>query len=273
MAKKTTKAKAMWKEQCYAEKGIEYVCEDGKDYIIAPIFGRIKPLLVNGNEKIGEGVYHFSTLPTTAEFTAVIDGREYTENGTCPCSCKGCYATKGNYRYNTTKASLLIKTRLVRVEIDFVKRAILAQIEADHISFIRIHASGDFFSAEYVEMWKEIIKASPSCTFWTYTKYSEAVTAFDSFSNANIVKSVIPHHGFNFGHIDYIIAVYEELKKQGKSVYICRCGIDKNQHCNNCKSCSTHEFVLFIEHSTEYKAEKDPLFETVKAIIEAQEEQ
>lgn len=171
MAKKTTKAEAAYKKECYARHGIEYICEDGKDYINAPVFGKIKPLLVNGNEKIGEGVYHFSTLPTTAEFTAEINGLTFSERGTCPCSCKGCYATKGNYNYNSTKASLLIKTRLVRVGIDFVKRAILAQIEADQISFIRIHASGDFFSVEYVEMWKEIVKASPSCTFWTYTKY------------------------------------------------------------------------------------------------------
>ena len=61
------------------------------------------------------------------------------------------------------------------------------------------------------------------------------------------------------------------LKAIGKAVYICRCGIDKKQHCTNCRGCSKNEIVLFIEHSTEYKAEKDPAFAALKAIIDAQD--
>ena len=56
----------------------------------------------------------------------------------------------------------------------------------------------------------------------------------------------------------------------GKSVYICRCGVDKNQHCTNCKGCSKNDYVLFIEHSTDYKAENDPCFNELKEIIERQ---
>ena len=66
------------------------------------------------------------------------------------------------------------------------------------------------------------------------------------------------------------LAEYKALKAIGKNVYICRCGIDKNQHCTNCTACSKNDFVLFIEHSTEYKAEKDPLFPVVKELIENQ---
>jgi hypothetical protein len=94
---------------------------------------------------------------------------------------------------------------------------------------------------------------------------------FDDTPNGNIVKSVINGIGFNFGHCDYIISTYKKLKSMNASVYICRCGIDKNQHCENCKHCVTSEFVLFIEHSTEYKAEKDPMYSELKALIELQE--
>ena len=92
-----------------------------------------------------------------------------------------------------------------------------------------------------------------------------------NFDNANIVKSVIPHIGVNYGTCEYILGAYETLKAAGLPVYICRCGIDKNQHCTNCKGCSVNKYVLFIEHSTEYKAEKDPLYPVLKAIIESQE--
>lgn len=166
-----------------------------------------------------------------------------------------------------------IKTYLARNHMDFVKRAIIAQIIADNIKLCRIHASGDFFSIEYVEMWRDIVKACEACVFWTYTKNTEAENAFNDFDNINIVKSVIHGFGFNFGTCGYILKVYRALKEAGKSVYICRCGIDKNQHCTNCKGCSKSEYVLFIEHSTGYKAEEDPLFEEVKAIIENQASQ
>lgn len=257
------------KKAAYKEYGIEF--KSGKIYHSE--FGFIPELLINGNPKIGKGVYHFSTLPTNQVFMATINGKEYEIKGTCPCNCNGCYATKGNYRYQSTIKALAIRTWLVLNDLEFVKNAIKAQIKADNMEFIRIHASGDFVNSDYIKTWQEIVKECSNTIFWTYTKNKEAENAFDDLKNINIVHSLIPHIGFNFGHCDYILATYNELKKQGKSVYICRCGIDKNQHCTNCHGCSKNEFVLFIEHSTEYKAEKDPLYETIKAIIESQPKQ
>ena len=257
------------KKEIYAKHGINY--KNGK--IEAPVFGFINPLLVNGNEKLGKGVYTFSTLPTNQIFHVVINGMSFDVKGTCPCSCIGCYATKGFYNMPSVLAANAIKTILARDYLDFVVRAILAQIEAENIEFLRIHASGDFFSIEYIEAWKHIAKVANNTIFWTYTKNKEAENMFDGYANANIVHSLIKGYGFNFGHCDYIIRVYKALKKQGFKVYICRCGIDKNQHCNNCKGCSKNDYVLFVEHSTEYKAENDPCFEELKKIIEEQEEQ
>lgn len=239
------------------------------NHIDSPI-GIITKLLIDGNGKIGKGVYHFSTVPGTYDYSVTVNGADYAVKGTCPCNCIGCYGMSGNYkRYGYDTQAM--RTVIARNYTEFMTRAIIAQIKADKIHFVRIHATGDFFSDEYIAAWQEIIKVCPECTFWTYTKNTAAVAAFDALPNANIVKSLIPHYGFNFGHCDYIIAVYNELKRQGKSVYICRCGIDKNQHCNNCKACSSHEYVLFIEHSTEYKAEKDPKYAEIKKLIDSQE--
>lgn len=259
----------MTKKEIYAKYCINY--QDGK--IEAPEIGFINPLLVDGNTKLGKGVWTFSMLPTGKPFIVFINGNECTVYGSCPCHCNGCYATKGNYNFSSVKQSMGIKTYLARNYLAFVENAIMAQIEADNIQLLRIHASGDFFSVEYIEAWKRIVTHCTNCVFWTYTKNNQAENAFNGLSNINIVKSIISGVGFNFGHCDYIIRVYNALKAQGKAVYICRCGIDKNQHCTNCKGCSKNEFVLFVEHSTEYKAEKDTSFEALKAIIEAQEKQ
>lgn len=204
--------KKLSKKAIYAMYGIEY----NKGKIKAPIFGWINPLLVNGNEKIGTGVYHFSTLPTNAIFDIVINGMSYSVKGTCPCYCPGCYATKGNYNYNSVKASLAIKTILARECLDFVKRAIIAQIKAEEIKMVRIHASGDFFSLDYITVWHDIAIVCKDTVFWSYTKNSIAENSFDDLDNINIVKSIVKGHGFNFGTCAYILKVYKALKASGK---------------------------------------------------------
>ena len=257
------------KKEIYSAYGIEF--QNGK--ILAPIFGYVNPMLIDGNGKIGKGIWHFSTLATNRIFACKINEISVDVLGTCICDCIGCYAMSGNYRYQSTKDSLALRTIIARNHLDFCERAIMAQIQADDIRAIRIHASGDFFSLEYAEMWKRIASNNPNVVIWTYTKNKACESIFDGLQNANIVKSVIPTKGFNFGHCDYIISTYEYLKSIGKSVYICRCGIDKNQHCVNCKGCSKNDYVLFIEHSTSYKAEKDSLYPVLKALIESQPKQ
>ena len=265
--------KKQTKKEIYAEFGIEF---DGKQ-IKAPEFGFIPPLLINGNEKIGHGVYHFSTLPTNKLFDVIINNKSFTIPGTCPCNCPGCYATKGNYNYPDIKIGLAIKTILVRKYPEFVECAINAQIKADHVELLRIHASGDFDieNTEHNEIiiWRNVAINNPDVKIWSYTKVKAAETAFDDIANINIVKSVVPGCGFNFGHVDYIIDTFKKLKANNKQVYICRCGIDKNQHCVNCTGCSKNEYVLFVEHSTGYKAEKDNNFEVLKSMIESQPSQ
>ena len=256
------------KKDVYAAYGIEY----RKGKILAPVYGWINPILINGNAKLGKGVYTFSTLPTNEEIAYFEDGEKKTCKGTCPCKCNGCYACHGCYTFNSTKLSLARKTVLCRLFLDFVKRAIMAQIKADRITICRIHAAGDFFSIEYINAWKEICKENPACLFWSYTKNEIAEKAFDNIPNCNIVKSIIPGKGFNFGKAGYIMSLYYELKAAGKSVYICRCGIDKNQHCTNCRHCAESEFVLFLEHGTSYKPEDDPLFPAFVALVESQTE-
>lgn len=256
------------KKEIYAKHGIEF--KNG--YILSPI-GKICELLKEGNEKTGKQVLTFSLLPGTGEFFTVLAGKEISVNGTCVCSCKGCYAMTGHYRQNSALRSMIINTFLVNNHIDFVKRCILAQLEYSVRGEVRIHAAGDFNtlnSKEYANMWREIAKKCNSFRFWTYTKMKQYESLFDDLKNANIVKSVIPGIGFNFGKCEYIINAYYTLKELGESVYICKCGIDKNQHCERCGVCATYKYVLFVEHSTGYKAELDPLYNKLVEIVNNQ---
>lgn len=285
-----TAKKRITRKDIYFGYGIDY--KDGK--IFAPVFGWIPELLINGNEKIGDGVWHYSTLPTTNDYTAIVNGVEYTEKGTCPCTCgeykkdkngdyvldkngekifvTTCYGTKGNYVKNakTIIPGLLVKSHLTRHYPDFVERAISAQIIADKIAVLRVHATGDFVEPE-IDIFRNIAKAFPYVTFWTYTKVEKAESAFDDIYNFNVVKSFIPGKGFNYGTCSYIISLYEYLKQMDIPVFICRCGVDKNQHCNECSKCSENKYVLFLEHSTSYKPEKDPLYPVFCELVNSQD--
>lgn len=248
----------MTKKEIYARHGIEY--KAGK---INWKGQWIAELLKEGNTKTGKKVYTWSMLAGTKN------------GGTCVCDCEGCYAQTGFYNMPSVRASLELNTRIVNEDIEFFYNAVSAQLECIGSGEVRIHAAGDFNTKhpeEYANTWKRIVSESPSFLFWTYTKVRKFESLFDGLKNGNIVKSIINGIGYNFGHCGYIIETYLKLKAMGAKVWICRCGIDKNQHCENCKHCATSDFVLFIEHSTEYKAEKDPRFEELKALIDAQEE-
>lgn len=252
---KERKKKKMTKKQVYASYGIEY--QDGK---ISFHGIWVRELLKKGNSKVGKKVYTFS-LPAGTK-------------GTCICDCIGCYAKTGRYIFPNVVTSLEMNQFIVETDIDFFYRAISAQLETLKSGEIRIHAAGDFNtknSEEYAKTWKRIVTENKRFLFWTYTKIQKYENLFDETDNGNIVKSVINGVGFNYGHCDYIINTYKKLKAMGASVYICRCGIDKNQHCQGCKHCAACQFVLFLEHSTSYKAEKDPLYNELKTLIESQE--
>lgn len=252
------KQKRMTKAMIYALHGITYK----DDHILAPWGEWIRELLKEGNDKTGRKVLTWSMLAGTEN------------GGTCICNCKGCYAKTGNYRFKGVKESLRRNTLIVNEHIDFFKAAVMAQLEYAGESEIRIHASGDFNTKnpeEYAAAWHFIAASFPQDAFWTYTKIERFETLFNDLDNANIVKSLIPEKGVNYGHCDYIMELYWYLKGLKKDVYICRCGIDDNQHCEKCGHCSKAEYVLFIEHSTEYVAKDDPLFPDIVALIESQD--
>ncbi len=223
----------------------------------------ISELLVNGNQKIGKNVYHFSTLPTCEN------------GGTCFMTCPGCYGTKGNYNFKSVKAALALRTEVARNDRDFMVKEIISEINKHHVKFVRIHATGDFFSKEYVRAWITIATACKDTRFWTYTKsfghgFDNELNELNSLWNVNIVESIVPGCGFNFGHCDYILDTYYKLLACGQQPYICKCGIDNTVHCNDCNKCSERKYVLFLEHSTGYKAENDPLYNTVAEIVNNQ---
>ena len=196
------------KEQIYSAYGIMYDRKTEK--IFHPYFGWIRTLLINGNDKLGRGVYTYSTLATNecyhVDLETVSGPVHFDMFGTCPCRCTGCYATKGRYTFQNVIKANARKTWLSRYDIDFMVRAIIAQVNADHIKICRIHASGDFDSMAYVNAWRRIVKECPDTTFLCFTKRYNVVNSYIDnngplprnlkvlFSGWHNLKPINPHN-------------------------------------------------------------------------------
>ena len=236
------------------------------------VAGELYPVpMTGGNSKLGN-VWNTGTAPGTG-FYSVTDketGETVGTMGTCPVDCEKCYGQCGFYNMPSTKYSTIRKTELLRNHMKEYFEIIEIIIKYENVEKMRLHAVGDFIPGE-AKHYYELFKKFPHVIAWTYTKHKITgdIALLDSLENVNIVKSIIPGCGFNFGHVAYIAAVFYKLLRAGKSVYICRCGIDKEQHCENCDGCSKHEYVLFIEHSTDYVAASDYGFNKLKALIES----
>ena len=237
------------------------------------INGELFPLpLVKGNSKLGKRVWHSSTLPTCGFFEIKLPGGgTVTARGTCPTTCRGCYATSGRYNDPNNKYLLHMRTRLLREYPDIYFALVRLQLTYENIDRLRIHAAGDFIPGEAAGF-MAVLRDFPGVSAWTYTKcnITGEIADLDALPNCNIVKSIIPGCGFNYGPIEYIAALFFRLIMAGESVYICRCGIDHNQHCSDCDGCAKHKYVLFVEHSTGYDPRRSPFWDKFMALVNNQ---
>lgn len=252
----------------FASYGIEY--KDNK--ILAP-WGQWIPLPLTWGSKTH--CYGWSTLAGTKEWEVEFNGETQIMEGTCVCQCDHCYGCAGRYVMSNVANANAWRTFAARYHMDWLERAITAQINwgvnGKPLESVRCHITGDFFGMDYVEMWKRIKANCPKTRMWAYTKNKEAEDAFDDVENFNIVKSLIPGFGINYGHCDYVMAMYNALREAGIETHICRCAIDNEQHCDTCRACQDLKYVLFLEHGSDYKPEKDSLWEEFKVLIESKE--
>lgn len=181
-------------------------------------------LLTKGNTKVKDTLLF--DLPTSV----------------CKENCLKCYARKAEkcypnvlpFRKRNYKASL---------ENSFVDQ-INAEIKKSKYNIIRPHASGDFYSQEYIEKWTTIAIQNPDKKFYAYTKNKKYFDfkKLESLPNVNIIDS-ITSEGYNYGSKDYC----DKLIKQGYK--LCPAIKGSNIKCmQDCKVCLTEKKICFLQH-------------------------
>ncbi|MFD0393316.1 hypothetical protein ACFQ3Z_15910 [Streptomyces nogalater] len=125
-------------------------------------------LLRQNSELRREGIWNWS-LPRGHRLP---DGRTYN---TCPeaQACVAlCYARTGTYRFRGVLAAhernlMMLLDNMPAWEARMTEELTRRRYVGAHV---RIHDSGDFYSDDYVAAWLRIIRATPTVTFYAYTK-------------------------------------------------------------------------------------------------------
>ncbi len=114
--------------------------------------------------------------------TSAMPGRSFSlpARRTCPGAffapdavCTSCYADGRNrYRFDGVRTA---QERRLRWTFEALEAGRFVSVLVDGIGatserYFRIHDSGDFFSPQYVQAWREIALALPSVSFWAPTR-------------------------------------------------------------------------------------------------------
>lgn len=113
-------------------------------------------LLTQGNKKVGEAI-HLWSLPAVT-----------TCPGSTPTCERVCYATKS--RYLLPQVQKRLRWNLVQArKPDFADR-MADEVRRKGCLVVRVHAAGDFFSAEYAEAWFSVMRAVPQPRYYWYSR-------------------------------------------------------------------------------------------------------
>lgn len=133
-----------------------------------------------------------------ADLTYISEGNEKTScysfdlpsKVTCPGATeackKACYAFKLAQIYANVGRKYARNLEFAN-SADFV-RYMIANIP--HGCEFRIHVSGDFYSVEYIEKWKQIAKARPDVQFYNYTRSWRIEKLWFAIMELNALRNV-----------------------------------------------------------------------------------
>lgn len=148
--------------------------------------------------------------------------------GTCPGATLGkggclevrdglkrptCYMAKITQIYQAVGPKLQFNTDLLTgksaEEMKGVMRRTVQSFVAENDReawYVRMHYSGDFFSAEYAKAWSDVINEFPEVRFWVYTRSHDMIQFLVDCKNLTVFMSLDPVNK------DQCLATYEQYK-------------------------------------------------------------
>jgi Gene product 88 len=95
-------------------------------------------------------------------------GKKHSCPGETAACAKVCYAARGFYLMPSVKKRN--KTNFLASKSDSFILNMLRQIQFYRVRVMRVHASGDFYDAQYIRKWIAIVKRTPKVQYYAYTR-------------------------------------------------------------------------------------------------------
>ena len=109
---------------------------------------------------------------------------------TCPMAgacAKYCYAKKGFYRMSGPE-NLRARNHRLTLKDSFIG-LMDSEIKSSNLHTVRVHDSGDFYNAKYLEKWITLAKQNPLVVFYAYTKSVSLVKRYALPENLKVTFS------------------------------------------------------------------------------------
>ena len=222
----------------------------------------MKELLSRGNTKLGRRILSWGIPAVT----------------TCPGASKecraACYAMKGRYCYAQVKRAGEQRLEIAKSR-NFVA-AMTDEVRRRRPETVRVHTSGDFFSAAYVRRWRKIAEACPDTLFYAYTRSwnnatramrrelaslsrlsnfklwlsaDRAMPAPPKWRHTKIAYMAVDHEDRPSFHVDLTFRVRRKtVQKHVGSSLVCPVenGVTKT-NCEKCRLCFTNKLDNLVE--------------------------
>lgn len=208
--------------------------------------------LVNGNNKVGKGVWCFNTLPGDKPLTTSTRGQLTNITGTCSGCCDGCerdcYAVRdGKLHHNACIPAWGKNTLIARNDIDGMFEQLKKGLIKNKAKVLRWHSAGEIENFNYLLHMVKIAVEMPHIQFYCYTKRFDLITQylkdFKKFPKNFVVNISVWHgndEGYDFGNLNKF--VYDD-HTDPKVMKMRHCpAVDKNGHstgvkCSQCGWC------------------------------------
>lgn len=151
----------------------------------------MKYLLTNGNRELkADGIFTWS-LPALA--AKLSNGKNVLVCPSAGICAQLCYARSGTYNFSNVKAAHTRNLELTLNDLHSWIELIVEELKMKRYQggkALRIHDSGDFYSAKYFEAWLEIAEECAHIFFYAYTKEVAMVKRYSLPSNFVIIYSM-----------------------------------------------------------------------------------
>lgn len=208
--------------------------------------------IVNGNSKLGKGVYALNLLPGDEPLSTKDKGQLTNVSGTCKGCCDGCkdfcYAISDTRRYhNTCIPSLARNTLVARNDLDGMFEQVKEQLIKKNAKVLRYHSSGEIETYDYLLHMVKTARELPNVYFYFYTKRFDYIEMylkqFKKFPD-NLVCNISEWNGNTDGY--YLNGLNRFVYDDGSDPELTKAvhcpAVDKNGHktgvtCVQCGRC------------------------------------